>query len=120
MSTLAAGNISIVKLPIRTEHPFNNTMAGEKSEGYGNQTMHILIDVGNAIINLTARDKANHRSMFHSSSTSIFQFETMDAHGLSVAHVQVGQSACEILVISDAKSSMQNKDEILSSATTIK
>ena len=61
-------------------------MAREKSEGYGNQTMHILIDVGNAVINLTARDKANHRSMFHSSSTSI---ETKDAHGLIAAHVQV-------------------------------
>ena len=48
-----------------------------------------LIDVGNAIINLTARDKANHRSMFHSSSTSIFQIETKDAHGLIAAHVQV-------------------------------
>ena len=68
-------------------------MAREKSEGYGNQTMHILIDVGNAIINLTARDKADHRSMFHSSFTSIFQIETKDAHGPIAAQVQVGQSA---------------------------
>ena len=48
------------------------------------------MNVGTAIIKSTARDKAHHRSMFNSSSTSIFQIETKDVHDVVDMPVLVG------------------------------